>query len=203
MPKKLPKRLKLDRWIEACLGMALIAVSACAQAQGIYKCVGKDGKIAYSNDPCPGSKQVGTSSRPPAVQGADANKDSSTRTAAGAVDIPKVQAGKWRLHLTRVGRASDAEICGDPLVGFREKVKAYAATTKKGCTLTTSPAGPRSVSVVYDCPSDRAKDGSRVQKGRTEMLLVSSWPQAFRLETKSPVNPGSVMEGAWVGECTK
>jgi hypothetical protein len=184
--------------------IAMIAICFGADAQSIHKCVGKDGKTEYSNAPCPGSKEIKAGSTPPAVKGADAGKESSARPAgAGGPAIPEMQAGKWKMHVTREkdGRARDNEICGDPIDGFRSEVQAYAANTKWGCTMTTSASGPRSVRVVYDCPSDRSPDGRAVSKGRSELSLVSASPQAFRIEMKSTVYPGYVMEGTRIGDC--
>jgi hypothetical protein len=181
--------------------MALMALCVGAHAQAIHKCVGKDGKTTYSNNPCPGSKEIKGGGNPPAIQGADAKKDSSAGAAAGAANIPEMQAGKWKLRVTRDGRASDSEMCGDPIVGFRQEVQAYAANTKWGCTTTATPDGPRSVTVVYDCPSDRAPDGRPVQKGRSELSVVSASPQTFRIVMRSTVYPGQVMEGTRIGEC--
>ena len=110
----------------------MIAVCSGADAQGIHKCVGKDGKTSYSNSPCPGSKEI-RGGGAPAVQGADAKKGSSAGSpAAGASAIPEMQAGKWKLRVTRAreGRAKDSETCGDPIDGFRQEVQAYAANTK-------------------------------------------------------------------------
>jgi hypothetical protein len=187
------------------LGVAMIAVGLGAHAQGIHKCVGKDGKTSYSNAPCPGSKEIEAGGPPPpAVKGADARKESSARpAAAGAPVIPEMQAGKWKMRVTRQkdGRARDNETCGDPIDGFRGEVQAYAANTKWGCTMTTTALGPRSVRVVYDCPSDRSPDGRPVSKGRSELTLVSASPQAFRIEMKSTVYPGYVMEGTRIGDC--
>ena len=183
------------------LGIAMIAVCIDADAQSIHKCVGKDGKTEHSHAPCPGSKEVGASGGPPAVQGADARKESSARpAAAGASVFPEMQAGKWKLRITREGSAEDSEICGDPIDGFRREVQEYAANTKWGCTMTTSASGPRSVTVVYDCPSDGSPI-SAVTRGRSEMSLVSPSPQAFRFEVKSTVYPGGVMEGTRIGNC--
>mgnify|MGYP003512909100 CR=1 FL=1 len=183
------------------LGIAMIAVCIGADAQSIHKCVGKDGKTEYSYAPCPGSKEVGASGSPPAVQGADAKKDSSARpAAAGASVFPEMQAGKWKLRFTREGSATDSEMCGDPIDGMRREVQDYAANTMWGCTTTTSASGPRSVRVVYDCPSDGSPI-SAVTRGRSELSLVSASPQAFRLEMKSTVYPGSVMEGTRIGNC--
>ena len=125
--------------------------------------------------------------------------------AASGPAIPEMQPGKWKLRVTRGkdGRARDNEICGDPIDGFRSEVKSYSENNKWGCTMTTSAAGPRNVSVVYDCPSDRSPDGRPVSKGRWELSLVSASPQAFRIEMKSTVNPGSVMEGTRIGNCEK
>ncbi len=184
------------------LGIALIAVCVGADAQSIHKCVGKDGKTAYSNAPCPGSKEIGASGGSPAVQGADARKESSARpAAAGAAVFPEMQAGKWKLRFTREGRAKDSETCGDPIDGMRREVQEYAANTKWGCTMTTSPSGPRSVRIVYDCPSDRSPDGRPVSKGRSEISLDSASPQAFSIEMKSTVYGGYVMEGTRIGNC--
>lgn len=188
------------------LGIAMIAVCIGADAQGIHKCVGKDGKTAYSNSPCPGSKEIGASGGAPAVQGADAKKGPSAGPAAASIPaFPELQAGKWKLRVTRArdGRAKDSETCGDPIDGFRQEVQAYSANTKWGCTMTATASGPRSVIVVYDCPSDRSPDGRPVSKGRSELSLVSASPQAFRLEMKSTVYPGSVMEGTRIGDCEK
>lgn len=188
--------------IHAWLGMAMIAAGFGAHAQGIHKCVGKDGKTAYSNAPCPGSKEIQAGSPPPAAKGADARKDSSARpAAAGASAIPEMQPGKWKMRYAKEGRAKDSEICGDPMDGFRSEVLSYTSNTKWGCTMTTNAAGPRSVNVVYDCPSDRSPDGRPVQKGRWEMLLVSASPQAFRIEMKSTSDPAYVMEGTRIGDC--
>jgi hypothetical protein len=183
-------------------GIALIAVCFGAQAQGIHKCVGKDGRTAYSNDPCPGSREIETPARPPAAKGAVAKKDSSARPSAAAIPpFPDMQAGKWKLRVTMRGRTSDDEICGDPIDGFRSEVQSYSTNTKWGCTMTANATGPRSVFVVYDCPSDRSPDGRPVQKGRWELSLVSSSPQAFRIEMKSTVDGGNVMEGTRIGDC--
>src|SRR6185503_9612500 len=102
---------------------------------------------SYSNAPCPGSKEIEAGGPPSAVKGADARKESSARpAAAGASDIPQMQAGKWQMRVTREkeGRARDNETCGDPIDGFRGEVQAYAANTKWGCTMTTTALGPRS-----------------------------------------------------------
>lgn len=40
------------------LAIFAAAISTGADAQSIYKCVGKDGKTAYSNSPCPGAKEL-------------------------------------------------------------------------------------------------------------------------------------------------
>jgi len=136
------------------------------------------------------------------VKGADTRKESSARpAAAGASDFPEMQAGKWKMRVTTDGRARDNETCGDPIDGFRREVQAYAANTTWGCTMTTSALGPRSVRVVYDCPSDRSPDGRAVSKGRSELTLVSASPQAFRIEMKSTAYPGYVMDGTRIGDC--
>lgn len=129
--------------------------------------------------------------------------NSARPAAANASDIPEMQAGKWKIRVTRGkdGRARDSETCGDPIDGFRGEVQAYAANTKWGCTMTTTALGPRSVSVVYDCPSDRSPDGRPVSKGKSELTLVSASPQALRIELKSTVHPGYVMEGTRIGDC--
>jgi len=57
--------------------------------------------------------------------------------------------------------------------------------------------------VVYNCPSDRAPDGRAVTKGKSEVSVVSTSPQAFRAEMKSTVYPGYVMEGTRIGNCEK
>jgi len=123
--------------------------------------------------------------------------------AAGNSDIPEMQAGKWKLTITRRGRTSDNETCGDPIDGFRQEVQVYTANAKEkwGCTMSTSKTGSRNVNVVYDCPSDRSPEGRPVQKGRWEMSLVSASPQAFRLEMKSANDAPYVMEGTRLGEC--
>jgi hypothetical protein len=173
-------------------GIALIAVCIGAQAQGIHKCVGKDGKTAYSNDPCPGSKEV---VKQPAAQPA---------AASGPV-VPDMQPGKWKLRFTREGRSNDEEACGDPIDGMRREVQEYQAKAKAnwGCTMTVNPAGGRNVNIVYDCPSDRSPDGRPVRKGRTELSVVSASPQAFRIDMKSTAYGGYVMEGTRIGECAK
>jgi len=139
----------------------------------------------------------------PAAQGADAKKEPSPRPAAAdASIIPEMQAGKWKLRVTKEGgSAKDSEMCGDPIDGFSREVQDYAASTKWGCTMTTNASGPRSARVVYDCPSDRSPDGRAVSKGRSELSLVSASPQAFRIEMKSTVYPGYVMEGTRIGNC--
>ncbi len=183
------------------LGIALIAVCVGANAQSIHKCVGKDGKTSYSNEPCPGSKEIQVAP-PPAVKGAEAKKGSSASpAAAGASILPEMQAGKWKMRFTGGRRSGENEMCGDPIESFRREVQEYAATTKWGCTMTTSPSGPRSVTVVYDCPSDRAPDGRPVSKGRSELSVVSASPQAFRIEMKSTVYPGYVVEATRIGDC--
>jgi hypothetical protein len=137
--------------------------------------------------------------------GADAqgvNRESSARpAAAGAAVIPAMQSGKWKLRFTREGRTKDDETCGDPMDGMRREVQEYAANTKWGCTMTTNPTGPRSVRIVYDCPSDRSPDGRPVSKGRSELSIVSASPQAFRIEMKSTVYGGYVMDGTRIGNC--
>jgi len=69
--------------------------------------------------------------------------------------------------------------------------------------MTTSATGPRSVMIVYDCSSDRSPEGLPVQKGRTELSLVSATPQAFRIEMKSTAFGGHVMEGTRIGDCER
>ncbi len=87
-----------------------------------------------------------------------------------------MQAGKWRLHFVRDSRANDNGTCGEPIGSSRREVQANQATTRWGCTMTTSPSGPRSVRIVYDCPSDCASDGRPVTKGRSELSFVSASP---------------------------
>jgi hypothetical protein len=176
------------------LGIAVLAACAGAQAQGIHKCIGKDGRTTYSNSPCPGSKEI--------APAAKAGKESAAPPAGtGASTLPDMQAGKWRLHFLRDSRASDSEICGDPIGSMRREVQTYQASTRWGCTMTTSPSGPRSVRIVYDCPSDRAPDGRPVTKGRSELSFVSASPQSFRAEMKSTAYGSYVMEGTRIGEC--
>ena len=189
--------MKIIPW----LGIAMIAVCIGADAQSIHECVGKDGKTEYSHAPCPGSKEAGVSGSPPVVQGTDARKESSARSAEAAGSIfPEMQAGKWKLRWTRKGAPRASEMCGDPIDGMRREVQEYAASTKWGCTTTTSASGPRSVTVVHDCPSDGSPI-SAVTRGRSEMSLVSVSPQAFRLEMKSTIYPGQVVEGTRIGNC--
>ena len=137
--------------------------------------------------------------------GAQGSQNSARPAAAVAADIPEMQAGQWKIRVTREkdGRARDSETCGDPIDGFRGEVQAYAANTKWGCTMSTTALGPRSVSVVYDCPSDRSPDGRPVAKGRSELTLVSASPQELRIELKSTDHPGYVMEGTRIGDCKR
>ena len=175
------------------LGIALIAACGAAGAQTIHKCVGKDGKTSYSNNPCAGSKEIA----PPA----NAANSSAHPAGPGASGIPEMQKGKWKLRITRRGTTNENEMCGDPTDGFSKEVQAYAATTKWGCTMTTNSTGYRSVRVIYDCPSDRSPEGLPVSKGRSEISVVSPSPQALRIEMTSNVYPGYVMEGTRIGEC--
>ena len=99
------------------------------------------------------------------VPAADAANSSARPAASGASAIPEMQAGKWKLRFTSRGATEDNEMCGDPIDGFSKEVQAYAATTKWGCTMTTNPTGPRSVKVVYDCPSDRSRRAARFRRG--------------------------------------
>ena len=191
------------------LGIVMIAFCAGANAQGIHKCVSKDGKTSYSADPCPGSKEIvapGRQPTPPAAKGADAKKDSTARPAGGSVvAFPELQPGKWKLRVTRKGRTNDNETCGDPIDGMRREVQEYSdvAKAKWGCTMTTNQSAPRSVRIVYDCPSDRSPEGRPVQKGRWELSLVSPTPQAFRLDMTSTTDGPYSMDGTRVGECGK
>jgi hypothetical protein len=57
--------------------------------------------------------------------------------------------------------------------------------------------------VVHDCPSDRSPDGRPVDKGRSEISVDSTSPQAFRIEMKSTVCGGYVMEGTRIGDCQR
>lgn len=191
--------MKIPPWV----GIALVVVGFGAHAQGIHKCVGKDGKTSYSSAPCPGSKEIEVRPPPPAVKGSDAKKESSARPLApGTVAFPEMQTGQWKLRVVSKGRTRDSEICGNPIDSFGREVQEYATTTKWGCSMTsTNPSGPRSVRVVYDCPSDRSPDGRPVEKGRSEISLVSASPQAFRLEMKSTVNGDFLMEGTRIGDC--
>jgi hypothetical protein len=111
-----------------------------------------------------------------------------------------MQAGKWKIRMSG-GRERESEMCGNPIDGFAREVKEYAASTQWGCTMTSNATGPRSVTVVYECPSDRSPDGRPVQKGRWETSVVSPSPQAFRIEMKSSADRGYVMEGTRIGEC--
>src|SRR6185503_15599688 len=146
-------------------------------------------------DPCPGSKEV---IAPRSVAPAKP-------AAGGGAVVPDMQAGKWKLRFTRDGRAKDEEKCGDPIDGMRREVQEYAAKApaKWGCTMTTSGAGGRNVNIVYDCPSDRSPEGLPVQKGRTEISVVSASTQAFRIEMKSTAWRASAMEGTRIGECER
>ena len=177
--------------------VALCLIASGANAQGVHKCVGKDGKTSYSADPCPGSKELVT---PPRT-----GTPAKSAGGGGAV-VPDMQPGKWKLSFTRKGRTKDEEACGDPINGMRSEVQQYEANAKAnwGCTMTTNPAGGRNVNIVYDCPSDRSPDGRPVQKGRWEISVVSASPQVFRMEMKTTTADGSyVMEGTRIGECDK
>ena len=189
--------MRLNSW----LGLALIAICIGAEAQTIHKCVGKDGKTAYSNEPCPGSKEI----RPPAAQaaqGADARKEPSARPAAGNAPIlPETQAGKWKLRYTKNGAVNDIEICGDPLDTFRSELKSYATENTPGCTLVTNAPSPGSVRIVHDCPADQAGNARAVRKGRSELWVVSSSPQAFRVEMKSTAYVSFSVDGTRIGSC--
>jgi hypothetical protein len=184
------------------LGVALIAVSAGAHAQ-IYKCVGKDGKTTYSADPCPGAKEVRGGGNPPAAKSAEAKKDSkkgsSSRLAPSIV--PQMPPGKWKVRYTRNGRTRESETCGNPIDGFEKEIRSYSENNKWGCTMTTKSTGPRSMTAVYDCPSDRSPDGRPVTKGRSEFSLISASPQSFMIEMTSTIYPGYVMEGTRIGDC--
>jgi len=127
------------------------------------------------------------------------------QTKPGAAVVPDMQPGKWKLRFTRDGRAKDEEKCGDPIDGMRREVQEYEAKAKAkwGCTMTTTGAGGRNVNIVYDCPSDRSPEGLPVQKGRTEISVVSASPQVFRIEMKSTAWGGYVMDGTRIGECEK
>jgi len=138
-----------------------------------------------------------------ALIAASASGGSAGAAAPGAAAIPEVQPGKWKMRFTRDGRTKDSEMCGDPVAGMRREVQQYAATTKWGCTTTTNPSGPRSVIIVYDCPSDRSPEGHPVSKGRSEISVVSASPQAARVEMKSTVYGGYVMEAVRIGDCEK
>jgi hypothetical protein len=125
------------------------------------------------------------------------------QSTASAATFPQMQAGKWMLRVTGGRSANENEMCGDPMDGFRREVQEYTAMAKKtwGCTMTTTAAGPRSLKVVYDCPSDRSPDGRPVSKGRWELSVVSASPQAFRIEMQSTVDRSYVMEATRIGNC--
>jgi hypothetical protein len=183
--------MKIIPW----LGIAMIAVSAGAQAQ-IYKCVGKDGKTTYSADPCPGAKEIAGGGKPPAAKAVEAKKDSkkgsAARPAARITIVPKMPPGKWKVRYTRNGRTRENVTCGDPVDGFQKEMKSYAENTKSGCTMATKATSPHNMSFVHDCPAP---------KGRSEYSLVSASPQSFRIEMNSTAYPGYVMEGTRIGEC--
>ena len=133
-----------------------------------------------------------------------ANAQGTARPAAGSVvAFPELQAGKWKVLLTRKGRTNENETCGDPIDGMRREVQEYSdrANAKWGCTMSTSTAGSRSVRIVYDCPSDRSPEGRPVQKGRWELSLVSPTPQAFRIDMTSTTDGPYSMEGTRTGSC--
>ena len=209
--------IRIRGWIVV-LAVAGFAQASCALAQ-IYKCTDADGRTAFSDKPCatppPGAAASAGAGKDGVKQevlrqpkssagstSADAMKESSARPAAASASVfPEMQAGKWKLRSTGGRAVRENEMCGDPLDSFRREVQSYEANKTWGCTMTTSASGPRSVRVVYDCPADRSPDGRAVSKGRSELSLVSASPQAFRVEMKSTVYPGYVMEGTRIGDC--
>src|SRR5262249_50799468 len=106
---------------------------------------------------------------------------------------------KWKQRYSGDGRVTESEICGDPLSTFRSEVRTYASTL--GCTLTHSGAGTGTVRVVHECPANRVEQGRAAQKGRSELVLTASSPQAFRVEMKSDVYRSFSMEGTRIGDC--
>jgi len=71
----------------------LLAISAAAvsttaaDAQSIYKCVGKDGRTAYSNSPCPGAKTLGGDTSQPRVLAVESMTQSQADLAADCMDV--------------------------------------------------------------------------------------------------------------------
>ena len=71
-----------------------------------------------------------------------------------------------------------------------------------GLAMTATSPKPGTAIVVHECPADRVENGRAAQKGRSELTVTSSSPQAFRVEMKSTIYPAMAMEGIRIGNCT-
>ncbi len=110
--------------------------------------------------------------------------------------LPEVQPGRWKF-------TGEPEHCGDPLENIRRELAASEEVRKLGCAVTTSSAGPRSVSLVVDCPATAVSaDGSRtIERGRTSVSVSSPNPQSLILELQMRDGQRRRVTGARVGDC--
>lgn len=167
-------------------GQGLAAAPASSQGN---KCI-VNGKVLYTDSECP--KGARRERAVPGVQPGDAHK------------LPAMQRGLWKLTASVNGDATQSERCGDPL----EDVSAYLSrvneSSKLGCTVRTTSASPRSLSLMIDCPGDRvSEDGSRsVRKARASIAFDSPSAQSFTFNAeRTDDNWRESLRGVRVGNC--
>ena len=70
-----------------------------------------------------------------------------------------------------------------------------------GLAMTATSPKPGTAIVVHECPADRVENGRAAQKGRSELTVTSSSPQAFRVEMKSTAYVSFSVDGTRIGSC--
>ena len=169
---------------------ALVAAAWLTQLQGqaIYKCVGKDGKITYSNSSCANAKQIRNGSSPPAGSPAD--------DAVVAAKLPNMPQGKWGW------KGVEGASCGDPLERTRALISStYGSAGRFGCTAQLYAPGPGNTVYILDCPADATEGGVEVRKGKLEITVFSPSPDTVRVSTKEPGGETQVFEANRLGDC--
>jgi hypothetical protein len=158
----------------------------------------------FDNVPSTTRQYSGRSRFPPLFFGAEhaMRQRPATRAAKISVEaVPAMQHGLWSTHTHAGGKSTDAQVCGDPLERIKREILQTRGYLRFGCTVDSSAPHPGSVSYVFDCPADRSEGGMTVRKGRTEITIAASSPQAFSLTVRRI--DGSVWraEGTRTGDC--
>ncbi|MBY0271550.1 MAG: hypothetical protein K2X06_16970 [Burkholderiales bacterium] len=160
-------------------------------AQQLNKCV-VDGKVSYSDSPCPNSANVQKSSPKTEVKNVPA--------------LPVVQRGLWRLTWTIDGTVTPTEHCGDPLESVSKQMVVTNELRELGCKSRSSSPAPRHFKFVVDCPVDWVNENGSAftLKGQSVVDVTSPSEQSFSYRIAKLVgHKHQTVKGSRVGNCVE